>query len=382
MTVPPLRRRADRARHRRGRRARRRRRQHRPGRRRRRWHRHRLPAHQRQQDRRQHRRDGPADRHQLVRHGDRQQDLPRAVVEQPVARAARHDGPAGLQHDAGAVLDDALKPGATASGINDFVNPDLVGLSPLQILDKVIAYAGSKGMRIILDRHRPTAAGQSRALVHPDGLRGDLDHRLEDAGPAVRGQPHGDRRGPAQRAARRGHRTRRPPARAGAAATPPGTGGWPPSGPATRSSACQPNWLIFVEGVSCPQRRPLQRLGQRSQQRRGLRLVGRQPVQGRAVPGPAERGQPAGLLAARVRHLGLPADLVRRPRLPGEPAGHLGQVLGLPVQAEHRPDHDRRVRQHPGRPAGQGVAGEADGVHRHRGQRDVLHLLVVEPELG
>ncbi|MEK8107493.1 cellulase family glycosylhydrolase [Micromonospora sp. M12] len=57
---------------------------------------------------------------------------------------------------------DALKAGATASGVNDFVNPDLVGLSPLQILDKVIDYAGSKGMRIILDRHRPTAAGSHR----------------------------------------------------------------------------------------------------------------------------------------------------------------------------------------------------------------------------
>src|SRR3954452_20057887 len=57
--------------------------------------------------------------------------------------------------------DDALKPGATATGINDNTNPDLVGLSPLQILDKVIAYAGSKGMRVILDRHRPTTAGQT-----------------------------------------------------------------------------------------------------------------------------------------------------------------------------------------------------------------------------
>ena len=57
--------------------------------------------------------------------------------------------------------DDALKAGAVATGVNDYVNPDLVGLSPLQILDKVIAYAGSKGMRIILDRHRPTAAGQT-----------------------------------------------------------------------------------------------------------------------------------------------------------------------------------------------------------------------------
>jgi endoglucanase len=49
----------------------------------------------------------------------------------------------------------ALRPGAQATSINTNSNPDLIGLSPLQILDLVINYAGSKGMRIILDRHRP-----------------------------------------------------------------------------------------------------------------------------------------------------------------------------------------------------------------------------------
>jgi len=57
--------------------------------------------------------------------------------------------------------DDALRPGAQATSVNTFTNPDLVGLSPLQILDKVIDYAGTKGMRVFLDRHRPTAAGQT-----------------------------------------------------------------------------------------------------------------------------------------------------------------------------------------------------------------------------
>ena len=33
---------------------------------------------------------------------------------------------------------DALKPDAKATGVNDHTNPDLVGLSPLQILDEVI----------------------------------------------------------------------------------------------------------------------------------------------------------------------------------------------------------------------------------------------------
>jgi endoglucanase len=56
---------------------------------------------------------------------------------------------------------DALKPGAQATSVNGNSNPDLVGLSPLEILDRVVQYAGSKGMRIILDRHRPSSAGQT-----------------------------------------------------------------------------------------------------------------------------------------------------------------------------------------------------------------------------
>ena len=65
--------------------------------------------------------------------------------------------------------DDALKPGAQATSINTNTNPDLVGLSPLQILDRVVQYAGSKGMRIFLDRHRPTSAQQT-ALWYTDAV--------------------------------------------------------------------------------------------------------------------------------------------------------------------------------------------------------------------
>lgn len=54
---------------------------------------------------------------------------------------------------------ESLEPGATASGINDFTNPDLVGLHPLEILDRVIEHAGSLGMRVILDRHGTVADG-------------------------------------------------------------------------------------------------------------------------------------------------------------------------------------------------------------------------------
>ena len=55
----------------------------------------------------------------------------------------------------------SIAAGVIPNSINTDTNPDLIGLTSMQILDKVVAYAGSKGMRIILDRHRPTTAGQT-----------------------------------------------------------------------------------------------------------------------------------------------------------------------------------------------------------------------------
>ncbi|GAA3615267.1 hypothetical protein GCM10022223_34420 [Kineosporia mesophila] len=59
--------------------------------------------------------------------------------------------------------DDIFKPGTVPNGI-DFSsgkNPDLQGLSPLQVMDKIVAYAGQIGLKIVLDRHRPDSSGQS-----------------------------------------------------------------------------------------------------------------------------------------------------------------------------------------------------------------------------
>jgi endoglucanase len=147
--------------------------------------------------------------------------------------------------------DDALKSGAVATGINDFTNPDLVGNSPLQILDKVVAYAGTKGMRIILDRHRPTAAGQT-ALWYTAGVPEStwisnwqaLARRYAGnttvIGADLHNEPHAEGTNPAA------------------------TGSCWGCGDTTRDwrlaaeragnaiLSVQPNWLIFVEGVSCP----------------------------------------------------------------------------------------------------------------------------------
>jgi endoglucanase len=146
---------------------------------------------------------------------------------------------------------DALKAGATATGINDYVNPDLVGNTPLQILDKVVAYAGGKGMRIILDRHRPTAAGQTALWYNPatpeatwindwKALAQRYANNPTVIGADLHNEPHAEGTNPAATGSCWGcgdsaRDWRLAAERAGNAIL-----------------SVQPNWLIFVEGVSCP----------------------------------------------------------------------------------------------------------------------------------
>jgi aryl-phospho-beta-D-glucosidase BglC (GH1 family) len=52
-----------------------------------------------------------------------------------------------------------LAQGAAAASIDFNKNPDLRGLTPLQVLDKIIAYCGQIGLRVILDRHSARADG-------------------------------------------------------------------------------------------------------------------------------------------------------------------------------------------------------------------------------
>jgi len=52
-------------------------------------------------------------------------------------------------------------PGSTPNGIDFNQNPDLNGLTGLQIMDKIVGYATQIGLRVILDRHRPDSGGQS-----------------------------------------------------------------------------------------------------------------------------------------------------------------------------------------------------------------------------
>ncbi len=51
--------------------------------------------------------------------------------------------------------------GSTPNGIDFTLNPDLAGLSGIQILDQIVNYSGQIGLRIILDQHRPNDTAQS-----------------------------------------------------------------------------------------------------------------------------------------------------------------------------------------------------------------------------
>ncbi|KMS74741.1 endoglucanase [Streptomyces viridochromogenes] len=59
--------------------------------------------------------------------------------------------------------DDILKSGTLPDSINfdGGKNADLRGLTSLQVMDRIVAYAGQIGLKIVLDRHRPDAGGQS-----------------------------------------------------------------------------------------------------------------------------------------------------------------------------------------------------------------------------
>ncbi len=95
-----------------------------------------------------------------------------------------------------------LDAGSTPNGIDFSQNPTLMGLSALQILDHVVAGAHARGLRIILDRHRPDSGSQSELWY--TGAYGEarwiadwtmLAHRYHDD-PTVIGfdlhnEPHG-----------------------------------------------------------------------------------------------------------------------------------------------------------------------------------------------
>jgi endoglucanase len=136
--------------------------------------------------------------------------------------------------------DQLFDPASTPNGIDFQKNSELQGLSGLQIMDQVIQRAGERGLKVILDRHRPTAAAQTelwytagvseqrwiddwvslanRYRGNPTVIGADLDNEPHGAATWGDSNPATDWRAAAERA-----------------------------GNAVLQS--NPDWLIFVEGI-------------------------------------------------------------------------------------------------------------------------------------
>jgi endoglucanase len=57
--------------------------------------------------------------------------------------------------------DEAVAPGRRPQSISYDLNPDLAGKTSLEVMDALVQGASDRGLKIILDRHRPTSAAQS-----------------------------------------------------------------------------------------------------------------------------------------------------------------------------------------------------------------------------
>ncbi|MEC9433776.1 MAG: Calx-beta domain-containing protein [Pseudomonadota bacterium] len=139
-----------------------------------------------------------------------------------------------------------LRTSAAPNGIDFSKNPDLAGLSAIEIMDRIVDYAGEVGLRVILDHHRSTSgAGTSgNGLWFGEGGHTEAswieDWRMLAAryaddptviGADLHNEPHGGTWG-------------------GGGAT-----DWARAAEAAGDAigAVNPNWLIFVEGVGAYQ---------------------------------------------------------------------------------------------------------------------------------
>ena len=56
---------------------------------------------------------------------------------------------------------EALVPGRMPQDINYDINPDLAGKTSLELMDVLMQGAADRGLKVILDRHRPDSNAQS-----------------------------------------------------------------------------------------------------------------------------------------------------------------------------------------------------------------------------
>ena len=138
--------------------------------------------------------------------------------------------------------DQLFDAGSTPTGIDFGKNPDLAGLTGLQIMDRIVAYAGQIGLKIILDHHRSSAGAGANAnglwyegayteqkwIANWTMLAGHYAGNPTVIGADLHNEPHG------------------PATWGGNAAT-----DWAAAAERAGNAvlAANPNWLIFVEGV-------------------------------------------------------------------------------------------------------------------------------------
>jgi aryl-phospho-beta-D-glucosidase BglC (GH1 family) len=138
--------------------------------------------------------------------------------------------------------DQLFEAGSTPNGIDFGRNPDLAGLTGLQIIDRIVAYAGQIGMKIILDHHRSSAgAGANANGLWYEGAYTEqkwianwsmLARHYADNPTVIGADLHNEPHGPATWGGNAATDWAAAAERAGNAVL-----------------AANPNWLIFVEGI-------------------------------------------------------------------------------------------------------------------------------------
>jgi endoglucanase len=133
-----------------------------------------------------------------------------------------------------------LDPQSRPTSVNYALNPDLKGLNGLQVLDQIVRGAGVRGLRIVLDRHRPDPSRQSplwytASVPEAQWIRDwvHLAERYSDDPTVIGADLHNEPYNPATWGdGNLGTDWRLAAERAGNAIL-----------------AANPNWLIFVEGI-------------------------------------------------------------------------------------------------------------------------------------
>jgi hypothetical protein len=210
---------------------------------------------------------------------------------------------------------------STTSSIDASRNPDLVSLTPLQLMDAVIAKARAHGLRVILDRHRIESSGQSElwyTSTYSEKRWIDdwvmLANRYRDdptvVGADLHNEPHGS-------------------ACWGCGDT---SRDW-------QAAATRAGNAVLAANPTADHRR---RRG--APERCQHDLVGRRPEGCRRQARGARDIEPGRLFAARVSRLGVRAVVVLGAELPRQPAVGLGRELGISGPHRLRADLRRGVR--------------------------------------